>query len=220
MSFHHRVIVHSANCSRYTREWASSHRSFLFFLFFFSADLAETPSFKKLAGAVKRASVAPLPFADIPRPLSSPVPKKSVSTKLAAVIAKPIYHNRTRHARVLFQIHYTRVYNTWTSVACIRARVLSYYTRTDRERKREKEKERYGKRQKRGRPLSLIFNDWLAGLAIWPITVEFLEFRGITNQNYMVGAAPKVSARIGNKISDPRNRGNIYHGTNRRRYVT
>lgn len=39
----------------------------------------------------------------------------------------------------------------------------------------------------------------MAGLAIWPITIEFLEFRGITNQNYMVGAATKVSARIGNK---------------------
>ena len=141
----------SPNCSRYKKEKASSHRSF----FFLPPDLAETPSFKKLARSRQTCiHVASHPFADIPRPLSSPVPKKSVSTKLAAVIAKPIYHNRYKSARVLFQIHYTRVYNTKSLDKRGRTRIRVHVSLRKGERRREgeKEKERYGKRQKRGQP--------------------------------------------------------------------
>lgn len=146
----------SPNCSRYKKEKSSSHRSF----FFLPPDLAETPSFKKLA--VKRASVAPHPFADIPRPLSSPVPKKSVSTKLAAVIAKPIYHNRYKSARVLFQIHYTRVYNTKSLDKRGRTRIRVHVSLRKGEREGEKERRRKRDTEKdksEASLLSLIFND-------------------------------------------------------------
>lgn len=139
----------SPNCSRYKKEKSSSHRSF----FFLPPDLAETPSFKKLA--VKRASVAPHPFADIPRPLSSPVPKKSISTKLAAVIAKPIYHNRYKACESpISNSLYTRVQYKKLGQAWPYSHSRSRFATERRERRREgeKEKERYGKRQKRGQP--------------------------------------------------------------------
>lgn len=102
-----------------------------------------------------------------------------------------------RRARVLFQIHYTRVYNTKSLDKRGRTRIRVHVSLRKGERRRKRDTKEKDKSE--ASLLSLIFNDWLAGLAIWPITIEFLEFRGITNQNYMVGAATKVSARIGNK---------------------
>lgn len=137
----------SPNCSRYKKEKSSSHRSF----FFLPPDLAETPSFKKLARSRQTCiHVASHPFADIPRPLSSPVPKKSVSTKLAAVIAKPIYHNRYKACESpISNSLYTRVQYKKLGQAWPYSHSRSRFA-TER---REKEKERYkGKRQKRGQP--------------------------------------------------------------------
>lgn len=142
----------SPNCSRYKKEKASSHRSF----FFLPPDLAETPSFKKLARSRQTCiHVASHPFADIPRPLSSPVPKKSVSTKLAAVIAKPIYHNRYKACESpISNSLYTRVQYKKLGQAWPYSHSRSRFATERREKERRREGEREIRKKTKARPAS------------------------------------------------------------------
>lgn len=142
----------SPNCSRYKKEKSSSHRSF----FFLPPDLAETPSFKKLARSRQTCiHVASHPFADIPRPLSSPVPKKSVSTKLAAVIAKPIYHNRYKACESpISNSLYTRVQYKKLGQAWPYSHSRSRFATERREKERRREGEREIRKKTKARPAS------------------------------------------------------------------